>query len=125
MFLLSYHFVKWPTFFLRRKKKQLKLDFKCLANTDSMKMGTGGGNHFPTKTTRGMKKSVSFKKMVSLVKEKFLLQAGISPAEGFIGMITLKFLTVSSAVIHWDFVRQGNTVVLLLLNTEGCLSKGY
>lgn len=88
-------------------------------------MGTGGENHFPTETTRGTKKSMSFKKVVSLVKDKFLLQAGISPAEGFIGMIILKFLTVSSTVIHWDFVRQGNTVVLLLLNMEGCFSKGY
>lgn len=64
---------------------------------------------FPTNTTRGTKKSVSFKKAVILVKKKFFLQSGISPAEGFIGIIILKLLAVSSAIIHWDFVRQEKT----------------
>lgn len=90
-----------------------------------MQWGLGGKITFQLKQLGGRRNLMSFRKVVSLVKDKFLLQAGISPAEGFIGMIILKFLTVSSTIIHWDFVRQGNTVVLLLLNMEGCFSKGY
>lgn len=83
-----------------------------------MKVGGKKKITFPTNKTRETKKSVSFKKALSLVKKEFLLQAGISPAEGFIGMIILKLLTVFSAIIHWDFVRQEKAEVLFLLNIE-------
>lgn len=116
--LAQLSFCQTANFLPEEKNKMAEVELQMFCQSRSN--GSGGKKViFPTSKTRGTQKSVIQEGKESLVKKKFLLQAGVSPAEGFIGVIILKLLTVSSAIIHWDFVRQEKTAVFFLLNVEG------